>query len=98
MPHDGIPRNGRRYYAGLPGRNPALALALALGAAALAVAAVTGLFTILLPALAVVAAGYALYLLIAASRRRARLGVDWERLGVIHDGRAPRRRSRLRRR
>jgi len=86
------------YGAGVPGWIVALALAFAFCAAALVVAIATGLFFLLVPALAVVALGYGLYLLIAASRRRGRFAFDWQRIGVIEDGRAMRRRSRLRRR
>ncbi len=98
MPHDGIPRNGRMYGAGFPGWIVALALALVFCAAALIVALATGFFLMLVPAIAVIALGYGLYLLIAAARRRGRYAIDWERIGVIEDGRAMRRRSRLRRR
>ncbi|MFO0989618.1 MAG: hypothetical protein U1F37_20060 [Alphaproteobacteria bacterium] len=95
MPHDGIPRNGRMYSAGFPGWVAALALALVFCTAAVAAAFATGFFLLLVPALAIVALGYGLYL--AASRRRARL-VDRRRLGAIEDERAIRLRSRLRRR
>lgn len=95
MPHDATPRNGRMYGPGLPGWVVALALAIAFSAAVAVVAVTTGLFVILLPALAVVALGYGLYAAIAASRRRARFDFGAGRIGVIQDGRWLRRRSRL---
>lgn len=95
MPHDATPRNGRMYGSGFPGWLVALALALVFSAAAAIVAIATGLFFILLPALAVVALGYGLYAAVASSRRR-RYARDWERGGVVQDARA-RRRRRLRR-
>lgn len=98
MPHDAIPRNGRMYGAGTPGWLVALALALAFCAAAFVVALFTGLFVMLVPALGVIALGYGIYLLVAASRRRARFAVDWERIGAVENGRPMRRRWRLRRR
>jgi hypothetical protein len=83
------------YQSGVPGWIVALALALAFSAAVAVVAVATGFFVILVPALAVVALGYGLYVAVVARRRRA--GV-WRHLGVIEDGRALRRRSRLARR
>ena len=94
MPHDATPRNGRIYGSGVPGWLVALALAVAFSAAVAVVAVATGLFVILLPALAIVALGYGLYAAIAAARRR-RSGVGWDRIGVVRDGRALRRRWRL---
>ncbi len=91
MPHDATPRNGRMYGSGFPGWLVALALALAFSAVAAIVAIATGLFFILLPALAVAAVGYGLYAAIASSRRR-RFVRDWERSGVVQDARARRRR------
>ena len=82
------------YGSGVPGWLMALALAFALSACVVVVAVATGLFVILLPALAVVALGYGLYAAIAISRRR-RFGGDWDRMGVVQDGRALRRRWRL---
>lgn len=95
MPHDATPRNGRMHKFGLPGWMVALAVAIAFSAAAAVVAVTTGAFLILLPALGIVAIGYGIYAALAA-RRRARyvFGLP-RRLGVIQDGRALRRRSRL---
>ncbi len=60
------------YGAGTPGWIVALAVAIAFSLAALVVAAATGFFVILVPALVVVGVGYGLYAFIAASRRRSR--------------------------
>ena len=98
MPHDAVPRNGRMYGAGMPGWLLALALALAFCAAAFVVAIATGLFVMLVPALGVIALGYGIYLLVAASRHRARFAVDWERIGAGENERAMSRRRWLRRR
>ena len=98
MPHDGIPRNGRIYGAGAPGRNAALVLALVFFVAALAIAVAAGFFAIIVPAFAIILLGYGLYLLVVASRRRARGAVDWGRIATTEDERAARRRSRLRHR
>lgn len=95
MPHDATPRNGRKYGPGPPGWVVALALAIAFSAAVAVVAVTTGLFIILLPALAVVALGYGLYVAMAARRRHARFDFRVDRIGVIQDGRWLRRRSRL---
>lgn len=95
MPHDATPRNGRMHEFGLPGWIVVLALAIALSAAAAVVAIATGLFVILLPALAVVALGYGVYAAVAASRRRARFDFRLDRPGVIQDRRMLRRRWRL---
>ncbi len=95
MPHDATPRNGRMYGSGIPGWVVALVLAVALSAAVTALAVTTGLFIILVPALAAVALGYSLYAAIAARRRRRRFDFGVHRTGVIADGRALRRRARL---
>jgi hypothetical protein len=78
---------------GFPGWIVALALAIAFSAAAVIVAVATGLFVILLPALAVVASGYGVYAAVA-SRRQARFDFRLDRFGVIQHRRTPRRRSR----
>jgi len=94
MPHDTTPRNGRMHEFGVPGWIVALALAIAFSAAVAVVAVATGLFVILLPALAIVALGYGVYAAVA-SRRRTRFDFRLDRLGVIQDRRLLRRRSRL---
>lgn len=95
MPHDATPRNGRMREFGVPGWMVALALALAFSVAVAVLAVATGAFLILLPAFAIVALGYGIYAVIAA-RRRSRYVYGLPRsLGVIRDGRALRRRSRL---
>jgi hypothetical protein len=95
MPHDGTPRNGRMHEFGVPGWVIALALALAFSVAIAVLVAVTGAFVILLPALAVVALGYGLYLAIAARRRARFYGGLPRGMSVIQDGRGLRRRWRL---
>lgn len=105
MPHDGtLPeRRGPGF------RPPAWTLALALTVffilAIGAITVATGALLIALPALAVVAAGYAIYYVVAAKRRRSRPWIDanWSRGlepdvtegSVIDDMRTGRRRSRL---
>jgi hypothetical protein len=74
----------------------ALALALAFSAAVAVVAVATGLFVILVPALAIVALGYGVYAAVTSARRRRYY--DWQHVGVIRDGRTARRRWRLSRR
>lgn len=98
MPHDATPRNGRMREFRDPAWLLAAALAIVFAAAVAALAVATGLFIIVLPALAIVAAAYGLYHLVAARRRlshRARFQARPPRAGVIDDGRALRRRSRM---
>ena len=97
MPHDATPRNGGIYESGVPGWVLALAIALFFSVAATVLAAMTGAFLILLPALGLVALGCGLYSLIAARRQRRRFGFGMppQRWHVIRDARPVRRHSRL---
>ena len=94
MPHDATPPNGRMYQSGVPGWMVALALALVFSTAVAVVALATGLFIVLLPGFAIVALGYALYLVIAARRRRERVRILEPWRSVIEEGRGLRRRVR----
>lgn len=94
MPHDGTPRNGRMHEFGVPGWFVALAVALVFSAAAALIAVATGAFAILLPALAIVALAYAIYVAITARRRGRLYDGLVRRLSMIQDGRPLRRRSR----
>jgi hypothetical protein len=97
MPHDAAPRNGGTYESGVPGWVLALAIAVFFSFAATVLAAATGAFLILLPALGLVALGCGLYALIAARRHRRRFGFGMppQRWHVIRDARPVRRHSRL---
>jgi hypothetical protein len=79
------------YESGVPGWMVALALAIVFSTAVAVVAITTGLVAALLPALAIVAAGYGLYLVIAARRRRGRFNIAEPWRSMIDD-RAARRR------
>src|SRR5262249_40082255 len=97
MPHDGTPRNGRMHESGVPHWVLALALAIVFSAVVTLLGVPPGLLILLLPALAIVAAGCGIYAAIAARRRRSTFdfGPPHRRRRVIEDERTLRRGSRL---